>query len=268
MSLKFFWLRFEALVLTGLISCGRNNGGDDLSVPNKTVSYDCTTLTWNPATSTSTPQTELLYAVYTAPDPANLSTVTEVQLNGMLLQDFTADLTSLPYSFSGNDVNVVVKDAVGTKAIYTQIFDESHCCFLGDTLVSLSNGELRRIDSIKPGDEVLGYNARHEMTVSKVASVEHHVVTRYLHVKTEEADVKVTAEHPFHTGERSRAEIAFKAIARFEVGSYLSFQKDQSIQPAKIISISEIHEKTTVFYINLTAESKTYFANGFAVLDA
>lgn len=82
---------------------------------------DAVNLSWSAAVDDITPQAELVYAVYQS-DSDNISTVDDCEQNGILLEDYMANLTSVnlldleylkTYYF-----NVVVSDLDGNKQIY------------------------------------------------------------------------------------------------------------------------------------------------------
>lgn len=96
--------------------------GNSGTITTGTVTDTSVVLNWTAGTDNITGQLDLQYAVYQS-GSNNIATVANCESNGMMIQDYTANLTtktatgllaSTTYYF-----NVIVKDSAGNKASYT-----------------------------------------------------------------------------------------------------------------------------------------------------
>ncbi len=85
-------------------------------------------LSWTAATDNVTAQADLLYkVVYSTTN--NIATIDSAETNGVIAQDWTANLTSVTaqnlYMGTTYYFNVIVKDASGNKTIYTTVSEKT-----------------------------------------------------------------------------------------------------------------------------------------------
>lgn len=140
----------------------------------------------------------------------------------------------------------------------------SSSCFLAETLIKTISGEIK-IEKIKPGMKVLGYNEKLEKICQcKVINLLIHDkeerVTEYYFLKTKYSEVRVTKNHPFYTGSGDYKQIQ-------QITDYIYLFQDNSIIKDRIISKELIQTAPVITYnLSLTLSSPcNYFANGYLV---
>lgn len=88
------------------------------------ITHESFTLDWTKAVDPTTPQEELQYRVYLS-STNNIDTVENMELNGLLAQDWTTDIDTFDFDELTPEttywVNVMVRDSSGIAAAYTQI---------------------------------------------------------------------------------------------------------------------------------------------------
>lgn len=126
-------------------------------------------------------------------------------------------------------------------------------CFVQNTSVMLANGQVKYIQDIKVGDEVLSWNEESKNS-------ETGTVTSIMNISSNSAfvinsRVTVTAEHPFLT---RRGWVKVKDIT---VGDYLKkVTGDERVDTIEIVNFKE----QPVYNITVS-KSPTYYANGYIV---
>jgi len=132
-------------------------------------------------------------------------------------------------------------------------------CFLPQTNIRLANGTEIPISCVKQGDRLLSFTMGGEIVSSEVRRVLTHQVDEYLVVNTDRMVLKVTAEHPFYTGEGT-----FKTMAALKAGDSVYAFDGKGLSPQKIRSVKKVSGK--VFVYNLQTDvPNTFFADGVAV---
>jgi hypothetical protein len=219
-------------------------------------------LSWNAATDDVTAAASLQYQVYYSASN-NIDTVANAEANGTVATAYTANLTSTTVSGlaqgTGYYFNVVVKDAAGNKLAYSSL-SQATTCFLAETLITLANGEKRRIDAMRAGDWVRSFDENGNPTVSKVGEVVSLPASSYLTVRTTHGTVRTTAGHPFYAG----PVLGFLKIGLFQPGDSLYRELGRGLSSSRVTSMKDYRDQVTVYNLHITQGPPTDFANGFA----
>ena len=132
-------------------------------------------------------------------------------------------------------------------------------CFLPDSEILKSDGTKKFISSIRRGDELLAYSPEGKIVHTKVKEIIRHKVDEYFLLKTDHTTLRVTAEHPFYTGNGT-----FKTLEVLKVGDAIFAWDGQTLSQQRIVSLEKIHERVQVFNLQ-TDHPNTFFAAGLAV---
>jgi hypothetical protein len=132
-------------------------------------------------------------------------------------------------------------------------------CFLPDTPVALAGGGSLPISKIQPGQRVMAFDANGTITEAAVREVLTAEESEYFIVKTDHAELKVTASHPFYVGNGE-----FRALEALNVGDNLFAYDGDGWHRQKIVSKERVAGPVTVYNLQ-TEEPHTYFAAGVAV---
>lgn len=132
-------------------------------------------------------------------------------------------------------------------------------CFLPDTPITMADGSRRPISTVRPGDEVIAFEADGTLVHARVNGVLTHQVERYLVLRTEHVEVRVTEEHPFYVGHGT-----FKTAEALQLGETVMVAAEGTLQPQAVLALERVSGPTTVY--NLQTDSPhTFLANGIAV---
>ena len=132
-------------------------------------------------------------------------------------------------------------------------------CFLPDTPVLLAGGGSLPISQIQPGQRVMAFDTNGIITEAAVREVLTAEETEYFIVKTDHAELKVTASHPFYVGNGE-----FRALEALNVGDAVFAYDGAGWHEQKILSKERVAGAVTVYNLQ-TEEPHTYFAAGVAV---
>lgn len=141
-----------------------------------------------------------------------------------------------------------------------------YSCFTPETLVTLHNGEKRRIDEVVIGDRVLGENGE----INTVLGIETPQLGERKLYGFNGDKAFVTAEHPFMTTEGWKSidpELTFLEnpnlkVSTLQIGDVLVTEEKEVL----IYSInSEVSDKNSIVYNLVLDGNNTYYADGYLV---
>lgn len=132
-------------------------------------------------------------------------------------------------------------------------------CFLPDSEILKSDGTKKFIRNVRRGDELLAYSPEGKIVHTKVREIIRHKVDDYIVVKTANVTLKVTAEHPFYTGNGT-----FKTLEILKPGDAIFAWDGQTLSQQRIVSLEKIHKHVRVFNLQ-TDNPHSFFAAGIAV---
>jgi predicted lipid-binding transport protein (Tim44 family) len=132
-------------------------------------------------------------------------------------------------------------------------------CFLSDSEILKADGTKKLIRNVRRGDELLAFTPEGKIVHAKVKEIIHHKVEEYVLLKTDHITLRVTAEHPFYTGNGT-----FKTVEVLKAGDTIFAWDGQSLSKQRIVSLEIIHERARVFNLQ-TDQPHTFFAAGLAV---
>lgn len=158
-----------------------------------------------------------------------------------------------------------------------QLCDFEICCFVEGTEVTLANGDVKEIQNLVSGDEVITYNEESKETEAKKVisfrtAFRDDLVEYYLDNGTV---LKCTQEHPHYyecknTGEeglaaydRDKTEELHnigREIHNIEEGDFLFDIEGNKVKIIKIVAV-DLEEKTTT-YIMSVEDNHNFYANG------
>lgn len=210
--------------------------------------------------------------VYSKSD--NVSTVADAEANDLGNLGYATNLTN-QYEILSLDnstyyyVNVIVKNEAGGKTAYTSLQGGTFC-FLPDTMITLADGSLRRIDQIMAGDLVRSFDSQGRITVSIVGHVFSHVSPGYLKIKSQHgAEIRATANHPFFAGPNYRGpakDPGFPEIGHLGLGESVYIDQGGSeLLPSPLTQMEFIPESSLVYNLHISSGFSTYIANGYGV---
>ena len=132
-------------------------------------------------------------------------------------------------------------------------------CFLPDTPISKADGTAVPLRDVRPGDRVLAFTPAGQLVAAQVNQVLTHEVAEYLIVRTAQAILRVTPEHPFFVGNG-----VFKTLAALTVGDQIFAYDGQGLRAQRILSLERVQAQTRVYNLQTDAPN-TFFANGLLV---
>lgn len=151
------------------------------------------------------------------------------------------------------------------------------CCFDGETEIKLSNGEIKKIKDIKPGDKVLGLNNEENIVLKVEKPIKHF---RNLYAINDDKYF-TTAEHPFKTKDGwASIEPKFKllnpdtwanATDHIDVDCERINDKTEIITSEGTKKITSLKKKNNIWdffkrvYNLKTTGNHTFYANGHLV---
>jgi intein/homing endonuclease len=149
-----------------------------------------------------------------------------------------------------------------------------NCCFVGNTLIALSDGSLLAIEKIKKGHEVLSFNeASGKVESNSVLAVRTKMANKLVrYILSNSVIIESTDDHPFYvngyniasfnplvTTEKYNFEID---IDQIQVGDVLNLQDGGEVVIEYIEVDEDVHERVYTFEVE---NNHNYFANGVLV---
>jgi intein/homing endonuclease len=160
----------------------------------------------------------------------------------------------------------------GTTPINSFVTHNSPC-FVGDTKISLSNGEIKNIEDVVSGDEVCTFDLeKGEIVHCKVLNVYSKVVDKIVSIELENGEtVKCTLDHPLYINgkgwssfdnEESNSKYSLeKAVEKIEVGDLVKLQNGET----KILKMEVIEGEVKVYNLVDIEKNHNFFANNILV---
>jgi len=132
-------------------------------------------------------------------------------------------------------------------------------CFLPDSPILMADGRETIISAVKAGDLLWAFKPDGHLVTTTVRSVISHEVDEYILMKTDQATLRVTQEHPFYVGQGK-----FKTVEALKNGDTIFAFDGKWLAGQKILSMQKVHQRVQVY--NLQTDSpNTFFAHGLAV---
>ncbi|MFB3893466.1 MAG: Hint domain-containing protein [Phycisphaerae bacterium] len=135
-------------------------------------------------------------------------------------------------------------------------------CFLPDTPVMLPDGRQLAIRDVRPGQELLAFKPDGTAVAARVQAVMTIQADEYFIVTTGRMAVRVTAEHPFLTGNAVGGE--FRTVQALKPGDTVYAWDGRGLAAQPITSIERIRQSVRVYNLQ-TDWPNTFFAAGVAV---
>ena len=132
-------------------------------------------------------------------------------------------------------------------------------CFLPDTPILRADRTRVAISAVRVGDKLLAFDDRGAIVTATVRNVLIHDVEEYLVVRTDQIELRVTAEHPFYVGDGT-----FKTLEALRIGDAVIAFDGHGFSPQRIVGVERIRKRTRVYNLQTDAPN-TFFANGIAV---
>jgi hypothetical protein len=132
-------------------------------------------------------------------------------------------------------------------------------CFIKGTKITMNNNEEKNIEKIMVGDKIKAFNNKGEIVISTVKEIYTKNHKGYYHISTQNRNVSVTSDHPFHCGNGK-----FKLAKNLNINDDLYIKEEDRLNTEKIINIVYIDEFVSVYNMH-TEKPNTYFAEGIAV---
>lgn len=149
-----------------------------------------------------------------------------------------------------------------------------HCLAEG-TLVTMADGSLKNIESIKAGDNVLSYcesaNKPKVLKVARIHNVVHQEMIKLL--LSNNAEIITTADHPFLSSDgwcsfdpkKTLAYNRYSDVAKYKIGTELIvYDKKGKTNTSAILKIDKIKQPANTFTLELEEEG-VFIANGILV---
>jgi hypothetical protein len=121
--------------------------------------------------------------------------------------------------------------------------------FLRGTKITKIDGNEIPIEEVKRGDLLRGIGSEGESNTSQVLIIARDFCPSYLKITTEDTQLNVSGKHRIYVGPDVPSDVECPHFVRantLKVNDYLYFLQDQ-VKKSKIISITEVNEKTEVF---------------------
>ncbi|EAR92422.2 polyubiquitin (macronuclear) [Tetrahymena thermophila SB210] len=153
---------------------------------------------------------------------------------------------------------------------YSNIFvivEQNNACFVQNTLVTLANGEKKKIKDISVGDQVISYNQEDQIIeVDVVQEVMQFKANIFCNIQFENSNIICTLNHPFYNPE----EKAWKCVypgGNSTLKNYLSANdslllQDKSISYIKNIDFFTTEERFITVYHLTIQKNHNFFVNG------
>jgi hypothetical protein len=147
-------------------------------------------------------------------------------------------------------------------------------CFVKDTMIEMSDGNLKPIEEVKVGDFVMSYNETtnvvEEMEVTEVNSPIHDDLVKY--TLSDGTQIISTFDHPYYLQGLKLASYKPKwtnerydtlmDVSQINVGDKLIKPNRENLE---IVSIEELERINTQTYIITVAQNHNFYANGVLV---
>lgn len=161
---------------------------------------------------------------------------------------------------SVNVVDIETSDVLLTEgSTLTGIGLFVHNCFIAGTEIVLANGDLKNIEDVVEGDNILQYNHEtDDYEIGTVGSISSHDVNKIIRLTINNEDViECTPQHPFYVkdkGYQQAKNLNFGDEVLKSNGSYTF-----------ISTIEELNTKTTVYNLHDVKKNENFFAGGVLV---
>jgi predicted lipid-binding transport protein (Tim44 family) len=132
-------------------------------------------------------------------------------------------------------------------------------CFLADSPILKGNGEETPIREVRKGDELLAFTPEGRLVRTRVRDVIRIEADRYVVLRTERTELRVTEEHPFYVGGGT-----YKTPESLRPGDTLFAWDGQSFSEQRILSMQRVNERIPVYNLQ-TDRPNTFFAGRIAV---
>ncbi len=252
----------KALVNKTLINISVNNNEDSLFVaPQKTfLVYDSGSnlITWKTA-QTIEPNNHFLIDYD--------GSKAEVTSNELYVTD-EADLNLIEIDVEDTDTYIIA----GTTPINSFVTHNAPC-FTGDTKISLSNGDIKNIEDVVPGDEICTYDLeKNEIVFCQVVNVFSKLVNKIVHYQFDNGEsLKCTIDHPiyvvgkgwcsFDNNESNSKYSLDKPVQSIEVGDIVKLQNGET----KLLKVEVIEGDVKVYNLIDIEKNHNFFANNILV---
>ena len=139
------------------------------------------------------------------------------------------------------------------------VHNYKYACFIAGTEITLANGDVKNIEDIAVGEQVLTYNeGTQETEAGVVGDIKKHEVNSVIRLTLDNENVIVTtAEHPFYVVGRGWV----KAGQLQPLDVFLKEDGKESL----FSSAEVLEEKHEVFNLLSVSENHNFFANGILV---
>jgi len=252
----------KALVNKTLINISVNNNEDSLFVaPQKTfLVYDSGSnlITWKTA-QTIEPNNHFLIDYD--------GSKAEVTSNELYVTD-DPDLNLIEIDVEDTDTYIIA----GTTPINSFVTHNAPC-FTGDTKISLSNGDIKNIEDVVPGDEICTYDlGKNEIVFCQVVNVFSKLVNKIVHYQFDNGEsLKCTIDHPIYVVEKgwcsfdnneSNSKYSLdKPVQSIKVGDIVKLQNGES----KLLKVEVIEGDVKVYNLIDIEKNHNFFANNILV---
>ena len=199
-------------------------------------------------------------------------TITNIEPQSELKTVYNLDVVLDNHNFFANRILVHNRESIQTKCDF-----ELECCFVGGTEVTLANGDIKEIQNLVSGDEVITYNEESKETEAKkvirpTIDFRDDLVEYYLDNGTV---LKCTQEHPHYykcknTGEEGLAAYnndkteevhnIGREIHNIEEGDFLFDIEGNEVKIIKIVAVS-LEEKIPTYIMSIE-DNRNFYANG------
>ena len=132
-------------------------------------------------------------------------------------------------------------------------------CFIAGTEITLSNGDIKNIEDVVVGEEVLTYNEENkEFETGKVEELRTHDVDSIIRLTFDNSIITLTThEHPFYVIDKGWV----KAGELTELDVCLNSAGEESL----VSTVEVLKESHTVYNLISVSENHNFFANGILV---
>lgn len=141
-------------------------------------------------------------------------------------------------------------------------FNSSIVCFLKGTSVSMANGNTKRIEEIKEGDKVVGYNTdNNSLKEDEVLQLTSHPRTGgYLIINK---TLKVTPNHMFWLNKSS-----WEEANKIKIGDILIDSSGKDLTVETVDQVEDSGDTYFVYNLHLKGDNHNYFAEDMLVHNA
>jgi len=137
-----------------------------------------------------------------------------------------------------------------------------HPCFLPGTAITLANGNKKPIETIRIGEQVLGYDEQFGAVVSArvlQTFVHHNIPTYYVLTLEDGRTLQITGNHPIYNG------VQYVEVHDFRIGDHVSIlSEDNTLETLTVSDITIINGSVSVYNLEV-AQTHNYFAAGCLV---